>query len=80
MFPRISGRMATVKGNENAVPADLKSSSSESTTKTPQRGLEQAYSNDPQKWRVMKPIHLQTKLHVLNWTINWILPGLLTWT
>lgn len=40
-------RMVTVNGDESAVPADLKSRSSQSTMKTPKRGLEQKDSNDP---------------------------------
>ena len=39
--------MATVNGDENAVPTDLESSSCQSTTKTLKRGLEQVDSNDP---------------------------------
>ena len=38
MFSRIPCRMATVNGDENAVPTNLESSSSESNTKTPKKG------------------------------------------
>ena len=44
-----------VNGDENAVPTDLESRSSESSMKTPKRGLEKVGS----KWRTMKSTHLR---------------------
>ena len=38
MFSRIPCRMAIVNGDENAVPTNLESSSSESNTKIPKKG------------------------------------------
>ena len=38
MFSCIPCRMAMVNGDENAVPTNLESSSSESNTKTPKKG------------------------------------------
>ena len=46
MLSRISRRIATVNGDENAVPTDFKTSTSENSTKTLKRGLEQVCSND----------------------------------
>ena len=38
MFSRIPCGMATVNEDENAIPTNLESSSSESNTKTPKKG------------------------------------------
>ena len=47
IFSRISRGMAAVNGGEHVALIDLESSSIESCTKIPKRGLEQVGSNDP---------------------------------
>ena len=68
MLSGISRRMATVNGDENAVPTDFKTSSSKSSTKTPKKGgwNKCAQMTHQVTWRLVKSTYFQIRLDVLN--------------